>query len=212
MEKHFSFDTIMSFEKRYRANFVNSLSGFKSINLVGTINAQKQSNLAIFSSVFHLGAHPPLMGMIVRPSTVERHTYENILETKMYTLNHIQEHFVIKAHQTAARYSRETSEFKATGLNEEYKTDFIAPFVKESVIKLGLELKEKINLKINGTILLIGEIKHVYINEEHVAKDGYIDLEKSGSITCSGLDTYHKTQKLMRLSYAKDNTLPKKVE
>jgi hypothetical protein len=33
--------------------------------------------------------------------------------------------------------------------------------------------------------------------------DGFIDLEKANTITCSGLDSYHKTIQLDRLSYAK---------
>jgi flavin reductase (DIM6/NTAB) family NADH-FMN oxidoreductase RutF len=211
MEKCFTHENLLSFDKRFRANFINSLSGFKSVNLVGTKNKKNQSNLAIFNSVFHLGAHPPLMGLIVRPDSVERHTYENILETNFYTLNHLNKTIYAKAHQTSARYPRETSEFEATSLTEVYKDDFFAPFVKESHIKIGLELKEKINLKINDTILLIGEIKQVHLPEETILADGFVDIEKAGSITCSGLDSYHTTQKLERLSNAKPNTFPSAV-
>ena len=32
--------------QRFRANFINSLSGYKSANLVGTCNEQQQTNLA----------------------------------------------------------------------------------------------------------------------------------------------------------------------
>ncbi len=65
-------------DKRYRANFFNTLTGFKSANLIGTYDENDKENLAIFNSVIHLGANPPLMGFILRPTTVERHTYENI--------------------------------------------------------------------------------------------------------------------------------------
>ena len=44
---------------RQRATLVNSLSGFKSANLVGTADAAGSTNLAIMSSAVHLGSHPP---------------------------------------------------------------------------------------------------------------------------------------------------------
>lgn len=61
---------------RQRAALVNSLSGFKSANLVGTADAQGMTNLAIMSSAVHLGSHPPLLALIVRPGGEERHTLD----------------------------------------------------------------------------------------------------------------------------------------
>ncbi|MCK7516855.1 MAG: flavin reductase family protein [Ignavibacteriales bacterium] len=74
-------ENILQFEKLYRTNLFNSLSGFKSANLIGTISKEGKTNLAIFSSVIHVGANPPLMGLLMRPVSVERHTYHNIKET-----------------------------------------------------------------------------------------------------------------------------------
>ena len=53
--------SIAMMEPKTRARFINSLSGFKSANLIGTTDKAGNENLAIVSSVFHLGAHPPLM-------------------------------------------------------------------------------------------------------------------------------------------------------
>lgn len=203
MQKHISFDAIMAMEKQERVHFINSLCGFKSVSLVGTVANNQNTNLAIFSSVFHLGANPPLMGLIFRPSPPERDTLSNILETGFYTINHINEDIYHKAHQTSARYQKEVSEFEKTGLTPIYKNDFKAPFVEESLVQIGLELKEKIDITINNTIMIIGEIVQVYFPENCLSKDGFIDLEKANTITCSGLDSYHKTIQLDRLSYAK---------
>lgn len=203
MSLYFDYDHIMTWEQRYRASLINSLGGFKSVVLVGTKNAQNQENLAIFSSLFHIGANPPLCGLIIRPDSVERHTFENIMETGFYTINHIKESFYQEAHQTSARYPREVSEFEATGLNPTYKNDFFAPFVQESNIQVGLSLQEKIELKINGTILLIGKIEMIVIPENCLGRDGFVDLTSAGTITCSGLDSYHRTEKIARLPYAK---------
>lgn len=72
---------------RYRAHMVNSLSGFKSANLIGTISKNGQTNVAIISSVVHLGSSPALIGFVMRPSTVDHHTLDNIQETQQYTIN-----------------------------------------------------------------------------------------------------------------------------
>jgi flavin reductase (DIM6/NTAB) family NADH-FMN oxidoreductase RutF len=205
MQKYFNSELIDAFEKQYRVHLINSLGGFKSVALVGTSDSNGNSNLAVFSSAFHIGANPPLIGLIFRPSPPERDTLNNILETGFYTINHINEAIYKQAHQTSARYPSEISEFQETGLNSEYKNGFLAPFVAESNIQLGIEFKQKIELSINNTIMIIGEIKHIYIPNDCLHEDGFIDLEKANTITCSGLDSYHKTIQLDRLSYAKPN-------
>ena len=111
--KWFSREDIDAMDSRYRAHFINSLSGVKSANLLGTRSELGEENLAIISSVFHLGANPPLMGMIMRPHSVARHSLENILETGVYTLNHIADSFFAQAHQTSAKYPKEQSEFES---------------------------------------------------------------------------------------------------
>lgn len=205
MIKHFTSETILDLEKHERAHLINSLGGFKSLALVGTSDSKGNTNLAVFSSVFHVGANPPLIGLIFRPSPPERNTYSNIIETGFYTINHVNETIYKQAHQTSARYDKEISEFEITGLTPEYKDAFFAPYVTESNIQLGIEFKEKIDLTINNTILIIGEITQIYIPEDCLSADGFIDLEKANTVTCSGLDSYHKTVQLDRLSYAKPN-------
>ncbi len=206
--KHITHDEIMNMEKQERVHFANSLGGFKSVVLIGTQNKKSQTNLAIIDSILHIGSNPPLFGMVFRPGAVARHTLENILETGFYTINHITEKIHKQAHQTSARYDRDCSEFDETGLTPEFKNNFFAPFVKESNIQLAMEFKEKITLSINNTVLVIGEVKDVYFPENCLQKDGFLDIEKAESITCSGLDSYHKTTQISRLSYAKpDKTI-----
>lgn len=211
MTREFLNEDLENLEKMFRTTFINSLGGFKSVVLVGTCNSQGQENLAIFNSFFHIGANPALCGIIVRPSEVPRHTLNNILERKHYTVNHIKEDFLKNAHQTSARYHQDESEFEAAKLTPEYKNNIQAPFVKESKIKFACELQQKIDLEINGTTLLIGKIIYVSVPNDAVMADGFIDLEKAGSITVSGLDSYHTTKKIARLSYAKKDKWPEKL-
>jgi len=204
-------EKIESLDKLYRTNFINSLSGFKSANLIGTISKEGKTNLAIFSSVIHVGANPPLMGLLMRPVSVERHTYTNIKETGYFTINHINKENFKQAHQTSARYDKDVSEFDECGLTPEYSETIKAPYVKESTIKIGLKFVEEQEIKSNGTIFIVGEIVEIILPDDVVAKDGYIDIEKAGTIAISGLDNYHETKRIARLSYAKPGVGPKEI-
>jgi flavin reductase (DIM6/NTAB) family NADH-FMN oxidoreductase RutF len=209
--KHFSISEIETFEKQKRTTFINSLSGFKSAFLVGTKNSRQQENLAIFSSICHIGANPPLMGFVHRPTSVERHTYENILESKQFTLNSVHLDFIEKAHQTSARYSREESEFVAVGLSPTYHNDFFAPFVKESPLQIGLDLQEIIPINSNDTLFIIGKVNCIFLPEDSLREDGHIDHESMHNVCVSGLDAYHSTEKITRFSYAKPNQAIKRI-
>ena len=57
---------------------INSITGYKSANMIGSRSNSGNENLAIFSSVTHLGSNPPLfLSFTLRPNTVPRHTYKN---------------------------------------------------------------------------------------------------------------------------------------
>jgi len=200
---------ILEFDKLYRAAFVNSLAGFKSANLIGTISSEGKTNLAIFSSVIHVGANPPLMGLLMRPVSVERHTYANIKETGYFTINHINKEIYKKAHQSSARYEKDISEFDECKLTPQFTEAVKAPYVEESKIKIGLKFVEEQEIKSNGTIFMIGEIIEIILPDDIFIVDGYIDLEKAGTIAISGLDGYHETKRIARLSYAKPGVEPK---
>jgi flavin reductase (DIM6/NTAB) family NADH-FMN oxidoreductase RutF len=207
----FSSQELADQEKRYRTNFINSLSGFKSLQLLGTTNADGLPNLAVFNSIFHVGANPPYIGLVVRPDGPEHDTLKNIVSKGFYTLNNVCKEFYQQAHQTSARYVSGESEFTACGLTEEHIADFAVPFVKESSIQIGLKLKETLSLASNGTTIIIGEVVLIRMNEAYILEDGTIDLEAAGSLTVAGLDSYHRTQKIGRLAYAKPGIAPKEL-
>ena len=78
-----------------RLNLINAVTGVKPANLVGTKSKSGNTNVAIFSSVVHLGSHPALLGFFMRPQhEVRRDTYHNIVETSSYTINQVHTDFV----------------------------------------------------------------------------------------------------------------------
>ncbi|WP_162046018.1 flavin reductase family protein [Vibrio taketomensis] len=198
---------IAGMDARGRAKFINSVVGYKSANLIGTVDSDGNENLAIVSSVIHLGSSPALVAFISRPHSVERHSLENIINTGYYTINAVSNDITQQAHQTSARYEKHQSEFAMVGLNTEYDHDFFAPFVAESQLKLGMKLVERVTINSNQTEMVIGEIERIWVARTAVMPDGYIDIESLGIVAISGLDSYHSTSRLHRLSYAKPSQL-----
>jgi flavin reductase (DIM6/NTAB) family NADH-FMN oxidoreductase RutF len=192
-----------------RLKIINSVTGVKPANLIGTINNQGQTNLAVFSSIVHLGSNPALLGFISRPQTADvGHTYRNIHENGHYTINHIHPEFIKNAHYTSAKFDADISEFERCNLSEEYIDNFKAPFVKESTFKMGMQFKEAIDIKLNGTVLVIGEIEHLIIPDSAIV-DNDIDLEVTKSIGISGLNSYYALRKIEKHPYARVSEVPK---
>jgi flavin reductase (DIM6/NTAB) family NADH-FMN oxidoreductase RutF len=205
---HFGSSDIQSLEKTFRANLINSVSGYKPANLIGTCSAEGQTNLAIFSSVVHLGADPALLGFIQRPVGDQSHTFKNIMATGVYTINHVHESFVEKAHYTSARFEQEESEFDACNLTPEYLEAFTAPFVAESWIKVGMRFEQVIPITLNNTILVIGRVEHLFVPSNLLQEQGSIALDVAQDVCISGLDAYYRVSKLAQFPYAKRGELP----
>lgn len=199
----FSNEKIAQLDKRYRTHLINSLSGFKSANLIGTVDGDNHLNLSIVSSVVHLGADPALIGMVIRPHSVPRHTFENLTETEVFTVNQVSQQIYQAAHQTSARYDKQQSEFEQVGLTPQWIDGFKAPFVAQSKLKYGVRLVEVKHLDINSTEFVIGEITVIDVETEALQQDGFVDIEALDTVAISGLDSYHHTSRLARLSYAK---------
>jgi len=206
-----SASAIQSWERFYRANFINSLTGFKSVSLIGTVNSKGQTNLGVFSSIVHIGSDPALIGYINRPVKAAPHTLANIKETCVYTINHINASFLEQAHQTSAKYADDVSEFDEVGLTAEFIEPVNAPFVKESRVKYALTLKEVIPIKWNNTFLVIGEIQHVKLEDDILLDDGFLSLDKSSSLCSNGTDGYYSTQLIDRYQYARPGIWPRKI-
>lgn len=211
-EKRFLLDDILGFDSRYRRNFMNSIEGFKNAVLIGTCDNDGITNVAIFNSVVHIGATPPLIGFIHRPVTVPKQTFTNIQSQGSFTLNLIPQEIYEKAHQTSARYGPKESEFEHTGLTPEFSNIIHAPYVKESPVRMGLSLEEIVPIRSNGTFLVIGRVEELFVPENAIEKDGFVELSMSNIIACAGLDSYYLPQPLGRLAYAKRDMPVRKLD
>lgn len=206
---HFTKKDLQNLEHLERLNLINSVTGIKPANLIGSISNGQNPNLAIFSSIVHLGSNPALIGFILRPKhEVRRHTYENIMENGCYTINHIHQSFIEQAHYTSAKFEAEESEFEKCHLTEEYLPNFKAPFVKESNVKLGMKFLEALPIKLNNTVMIIGEIQHLIVEDTAFETKGHLNLTTLNSIGISGLNSYYTLQKVAQFPYARPTELP----
>lgn len=201
-------DKIDKLERKYRLNLINSITGVKPANLIGTRSLSKQDNLAIFSSVVHLGSHPAQIGFVMRPQSTElKDTFANITSTGFYTINHVSSSFIKKAHYTSAKLPKERSEFDVMGLKRELVEDFWAPFVKESAVKIGMKHLESIPLP-NGCLFIIGEVEMIILPQETINTKGQLNLEGYNAVGISGLNTYYSLKKAANYPYVRLNELP----
>lgn len=198
---HLTIAEIEQMNHLYKINLMNSISGYKSANLIATKSQDGITNVAVFSSLVHYGSSPAILGFVLRPTTVIRNTYDNIKKTGFYTINAISEDIIEDAHHTSAKYPSGISEFDKTNLLEEYKNDFYAPYVRESPLQIGVKFLEEHPIKANGTILILGEVTDLYFKDSMLSEDGLLNLSKEKIATINGLDTYMIPKKYKRLSY-----------
>jgi flavin reductase (DIM6/NTAB) family NADH-FMN oxidoreductase RutF len=204
----YDYNDIQNLEKIFKINLINSCSGFKSANLLGSLSEEGVSNVAVFSSVTHLGSNPPTLGFILRPTTVPRDTYKNIKDSGVFTINHIHEDIIEDAHHTSAKYPREVSEFDMTNLEEEFKGKFKAPFVKGAPVQMSMRFIEEVYVPSNDVMLIVSQIEELYIDDALLQTDGLINLSKGNIATINGLDTYAVPNFKKQLSYQR----PKKID
>ncbi|WP_026708337.1 flavin reductase family protein [Flavobacterium frigidarium] len=198
-------------EKVKRLNLVNSCTGYKSANLIATQSLEGINNVAIFSSVTHLGSNPAMLGFIMRPTIVVRDTYKNIKETGYFTVNHVTADIISDAHQTSANYNPEDSEFDKTKLNIEFKDAISTPFVKDCPVQLYCKYINEYHIKENGTVHIIASIEKIFYNENLEHQDGWLQLDKADVISLNGLDGYCLPKLVNRYEYARKNVATKSI-
>ena len=198
-------------EYLFRINLINSCSGYKSANLIGSKSKDGHENVAVFSSITHIGSNPPMLGLFMRPTTVSRNTYDNIKESGLYTINHIHSDILEDAHHTSAKYPKTVSEFNVTDLISDYKLDIPVPFVKDAPVQMLMEFVEEHHISANHTILLIGKIKELFVNETLIESDGFINLSKGNVAAINGLDGYTIPELKTRFDYQRPKVTPDEI-
>ena len=199
----FTKDELFTMSKVPRLNLLNCITGYKSANLIATVSKEGISNVAIFSSVTHLGSEPPLIGFILRPTTVPRDTYQNIKETGYFTVNHITSAMIADAHHTSSSYEESISEFDKTNLEAEYIENNKFPFVKGSPVKLFCKYLNEYKIEENGCLHIIASVEELYVEDNLLHEDNWIQLDRGNVVAINGLDGYAVPKIKDRFQYAR---------
>ena len=196
----FTSNDIKKLDKVYRLNLINSITGIKPANLIATRSKDGVDNVAIFSSVVHLGSNPAMIGFVMRPQSDKKSdTYQNIIDTNVYTINHITTEIYEKAHLSSIKTSK--SEFDLLKIEKENHS-FSASFVKGSPVQMGMRLLKTIDLP-NKCIFIIGEPELILVNDKIISNEGKLNLESANTVGLSGLDGYYSLEFLESLPYVR---------
>ncbi len=169
---------------------------------MGTRSLEGIENLGLFFSVIHVGANPPLLGILFRPHTVTRHSLENLRATGFATLNSVSPSILKQAHAASANYDSNESEPEILGLEYDYK-DFPAPYLTKSKVQIGISWQEEHLVKANETIFVVAAIEEVHLEPTLVLEDGLVDHSLADNLTVNGLDSYYLAQPFKRYAYAR---------
>ncbi len=75
--------------------------------------------------------------------------------------------------------------------------------MEEAVVKIAMRFEDSIPISLNGTVLIVGSIMQVDINDGMVGGDGFVNLSASEVLISQGLDAYFVSKEVGRLPYAK---------
>jgi flavin reductase (DIM6/NTAB) family NADH-FMN oxidoreductase RutF len=209
--KNLSKDEINEMDKIRRLNLINSCTGYKSANLIVTRSSKGISNVAVFSSVTHIGSNPPMISFITRPLSVKRDTYTNIKNNGFFTVNHIIEDMIEDAHHSSANYEENCSEFDKTNLVEEFKEGISIPFVKNSPVQLYCKYLNEYHIVENDTFHIIASIENLFFDENLLHKDYWLQLDRAKVVAINGLDGYALPKLKNRFEYARPNIETKSI-
>ncbi len=176
-------------DRAWRINFINCLIGAKNLHVLITRNLTGTYNGAIFNSGIHVGSSPPYVGFLLRPTTVPRHTYENLRHYPYATMNAVAHSFYEKAHATHAKLPYGESELEHLGLPLRWAEGEDVPYLAESPLTARLRLAEEHLITLNQTRFLIFAVETVYIAVEPQS-DGFFRIDELGLVAGSGCDAY----------------------
>jgi flavin reductase (DIM6/NTAB) family NADH-FMN oxidoreductase RutF len=202
--KTFDTSSLETMAKIPRLNLINSVTGYKSANLIGTHSKDGVLNVAIFSSITHLGSNPALLGFMIRPiASTQRDTYTNIKDNQYFTVNHITKAMIEDAHHTSSAYASGISEFDKTNLEAEFLDNHKVPFIQGSPVRLLCKYVNEYAIQENGCIHLIASIEKIYVEDELLQKENWVRLDLAEIVTINGLDGYAVPKLADRLEYAR---------
>ena len=150
-------------DRHYRGRFFNSLYGGRSVGLLCTQGAVW--NAAPVSQILHVGAHPPQVGVLMRPDSENHQTRSNLTLQPWASLHFMPISDAERVHQASAAYGPEASELALLGWSHCPWTAYPVVALDDALLSLCLEVHEVLDLR-NGTSLYVFDIREVTSNAQ----------------------------------------------
>ena len=188
--KAFTASEIEAMDRRQRANFINSISGFRTPYLI--ISGEKGNwNAGTFSNITHVGANPPQISVLFRPDNGKRHTLTNYREQGSITLCMMPFSAHETVHQSSVSAPSGTFEWEALGGQTKHLDNWPHPIPSQALWAVEVHFIESFTLS-NNCIYTVGEIARVaLLNQTTLDAHGFVDLKES-VIAAHGLQSYHE--------------------
>lgn len=170
-------------------NMLNTILGPRPVVLVGTRAKSGTDNLAIFNTLQPVGARPPLFTLLVRPLDRQRDSYENMRETREWSVNFFRPKSIQKAHATRGHFPNSVSEFDAVGLEREKKKGIHSPFLAGAPVQMWFQWGREVEFPENGTRLVLGRLRELWLSEE-IQLSGSPDVTSFPIVSSWGLSHY----------------------
>jgi len=141
--------------------------------IIGTYDSQERPNLATVAWGGICCSTPPCVAISLRKA---RHSYDNIMQRKAFTVNILSEDMVKKADYYGIVSGKDEDKFTKTNITP-VKSDLVdAPYGKEFPFVVECKLFKSIEL--GAHTQFIGEILDIKVEESIIDPDGQLNIEK----------------------------------
>ena len=167
----------------------------RPIAFASTVDKDGNPNLAPFSFFNAFGSHPPIVvfspARSVKNNT-NKHTLENIYETKEVVINVVNYNIVQQASLASTEYPKGVNEFEKAGFTP-VPSELIRPFrVKESPVQMECKVLQVIETGYEGGAanLVVCEILLMHVADSILNEDKKIDPQKIDLVARMGGNLY----------------------
>ncbi|MCK9507523.1 MAG: flavin reductase family protein [Pigmentiphaga sp.] len=156
----------------------------RPIALVSTINAQGVRNLAPFSWFSVAATDPPYLSVSIarRADGRRKDTLENLLQTRVFTVNLVGEEMAVQQDRCAQDFPAEADEFEVAGLTPVPGTRVPSFCVAESRAWFECELFQSLALPDSSYTLVIGKVLMIHVDERVLDQRLRIDPDRLNAI------------------------------
>ena len=158
----------------------------RPIAFVTSMNADGQANAAPFSFFNAMGYAPPVvvLGFSPNPDGSQKDTPNNIMETREFVVNLVDEPLAAQMNITAATLPADVDEISLAALDTIPSLDILPPRLAASPVSFECKYFNNMPLSGGGRII-VGEVLHFHLRDAIVSslEPLRIDLNKLGVIS-----------------------------